>query len=102
MTEEQDQEKKNFNEEENQLEYYENNTIATANAKVPTWLLISYPLIAIWGLACLFLFFNGSRGYLDRGYWQQLQRAANTTMPFENHTYPNLPKEPIVPESELS
>jgi hypothetical protein len=31
-----------------------------------------------------FLFWNGSWGWFDPGYWHQLQRAANTTYPFVN------------------
>lgn len=50
-----------------------------------TWLKISYVLLPIWGIITFFIFWNGSFGWLDRGYWQELQEAANTTYPFVNH-----------------
>jgi len=54
---------------------------------VPRWLMWFYITLPIWGIVCLFLYWNGSAGgWFDRGYWQQLQRAANTTIPFINHS----------------
>lgn len=49
--------------------------------KVPYWLIVTYIILPIWGFFTLFYFWNGSRGWLDPGYWQQLERAANTTYP---------------------
>lgn len=51
------------------------------DAPVPKWLLWSYIILPIWGLITLYIFWNGSWGWLDRGYWKELQQAANTTFP---------------------
>lgn len=45
----------------------------------PRWLYWSYIILPIWGVVTFFLFWNGSHGWLDRGYWQQLEKAADTT-----------------------
>ncbi len=63
------------------IEDYGDEGIASADAKVPGWLKWSYIILPIWGFIWLFLYWNGSVGWLDRGYWQQLERAANTTRP---------------------
>ena len=54
--------------------------------KVPRWLMWTYIILPIWGIFALYLYWNGSVGWLDRGHWQQLQEAANTTYPFVNHS----------------
>lgn len=46
---------------------------------IPRWLITTYIVLPIWGIITLYLFWNGSWGWLDRGYWQQLQQAADTT-----------------------
>lgn len=46
---------------------------------VPRWLIVTYIVLPIFGFIIFALYWNGSSGWLDRGYWQQLQRAANTT-----------------------
>ncbi|GAB4226641.1 MAG: hypothetical protein Tsb0021_02830 [Chlamydiales bacterium] len=62
--------------------------------KVPRWLIWVYVLLPIWGIITLAIYWNGNRGgWLDRGYWEQLQRSANTTYPFINHNNPELDKE---------
>ncbi len=71
-------------EDNEELEYYGDPQIASADAPVPRWLFWSYFFWLTFGLIWFFLYFNGSWGWLDRGYWQQLQRAANTTFPAEN------------------
>jgi hypothetical protein len=59
--------------------------IATKHARVPVWLLSIYLVIHIWGIFWLIFFWNGSEvRALDPGYWNQLQRAANTTVPYKN------------------
>jgi hypothetical protein len=58
---------------------------------VPRWLLISYPILIALGLLWLFLFWNGSRGWLDRGYWSELQSAANTKFPSIEHARKQFP-----------
>jgi hypothetical protein len=69
--------------EEDHIEEYGDAQIASKDAPIPRWLKISYILLPIWGIICLYVFFNGSHGWLDRGYWNQLQRAALTTYPTE-------------------
>jgi len=48
---------------------------------IPLWLKLVYILVPLWGFFALYLYWNGSHGWLDRGYWEQLQKAANTTFP---------------------
>lgn len=65
-------------------EFYGDPGIASKDAKIPQWLKWVYVTLPIWGLITLYLYWNGSHGWLDRGYWHQLQKAANTT---ENPTF---------------
>jgi hypothetical protein len=60
-------------------EFYGDPGIASMDARIPSWLKWVYVTLPIWGLISLYLYWNGSHGWLDRGYWQQLQKAANTT-----------------------
>lgn len=64
-----------------ELEYFGDTGIASAHAPVPRWLLWNYVFWALFGLMWFALYWNGSWGYLDRGHWQELQKAANTTFP---------------------
>ncbi len=68
-----------------EIDYYGDEYIASYHGTVPRWLKYQYAIWIIFGIVWFGLFWNGSWGYLDRGYWQQLQRAANTTIPFGNH-----------------
>jgi hypothetical protein len=68
--------------EDPDLELYGDPGIASKNAKIPTWLICSNWFWVIVGFVGLFLYWNGSYGWLDRGYWSQLQRAANTAYPY--------------------
>ncbi|HEV8052748.1 MAG TPA: hypothetical protein VGP47_09645, partial [Parachlamydiaceae bacterium] len=75
-------EDKELHKEVDDLELYGDPGIASRNAPVPKWLLfVNFSCVAL-GLLWLFLFWNGSYGWLDRGYWSELQRAANTTYPY--------------------
>lgn len=69
--------------EPHELDHYAEN-ITSAHGKVPKRLLILYGVLPIWGIITFIIFWNGSWGWLDRGYWNQLQRAANTTYPYIN------------------
>ena len=69
-----------------EIEFYGDPDIATYHAKVPLFLIITYIVLPIWGLAMAYIYWNGSIGWLDRGYWHQLQIASNTTYPYENHS----------------
>ncbi len=51
--------------------------------KIPRWLFWSYPFWILLGLFWCYYFWDGSWGWLDRGYWYQLEQAANTTPPYE-------------------
>lgn len=75
--------------EDDELEAYPDG-IFSKDAKVAGWLKATYILLPIWGLATLYVFWNGSHGWLDRGYWDQLQKAANTTYPFTNLNDPDV------------
>ncbi|NGX41999.1 MAG: hypothetical protein K940chlam7_00273 [Chlamydiae bacterium] len=62
-----------------ELEKYGDPRIASGNAKIPGWLKVVYFSLPIWGIIWLFLYWNGVSGWLDRGHWNQLEKAANTT-----------------------
>ena len=62
-----------------EIESYGDTGIESKDAKVPIWLLITYAILPIWGIVWFYFFWNGSVGWLDRGYWNQLQKAAQTT-----------------------
>lgn len=60
--------------------------VPTSNENpVPKWLLLTYIVLPIWGIFFGYYFINGTTGWLDRGYWQQLQIGANTTFPARNY-----------------
>lgn len=69
-----------------EIELYGDQSIASGDAPVPRWLKFNYLFWILWGVVWFFLFWNGSWGWLDRGYWQQLQRAAGTVYPFQNQS----------------
>ncbi len=37
-------------------------------------------VVFIWGAYWFYSYSSGSTGWLDRGYWQELERAANTRL----------------------
>lgn len=65
------------------IEEYGDARIRSKDAKVPLWLIVTYIVLPIWGVCSWYYFWNGTQGWLDRGYWHQLQKAAHTTRPFE-------------------
>lgn len=69
---------------EEKMDLYGDPGIASYDAKVPKFLLLTYLLLPLWGVVTFYYFWNGSLGWFDRGYWHELQVAANTTFPFEN------------------
>lgn len=83
-----------------EIEDYGDPGIVSMNAKVPKFLILTYCILPIWGIATLFYFWNGSvPGIMDPGYWHQLQIAANTTLPQENQNV--TPEEkPIIPSEK--
>lgn len=70
------------NEGHPEIEEYGDEGILSANAPIPWWLKLNYVLWIVVGLVTFYFFWNGSVGWLDRGYWNELQRAANTVYPF--------------------
>lgn len=70
--------------EQDDLFQYGDDRIVSADAPIPRWLKWSYIVLVIWGFIWLYLFWNGSWGWFDRGYWAELQKAANTTFPTIN------------------
>lgn len=71
---------------------YGDDKIASNDAKVPTFLIFTYISLPIWGIVWFILFWNGSWGWFDRGYWFQLEKAANTTFPLQNQWSQELPE----------
>lgn len=67
-----------------EIELYGDPGIASYDAKIPKFLILTYILLPIWGIITGYYYWNGSIGWLDRGSWHQLQIAANTTLPYEN------------------
>lgn len=64
---------------------YREEPIPSEENKVPKWLILTYLILPIWGLLALIFYWNGSNNsWFDRGYWAELQQAANTTFPNEN------------------
>lgn len=76
------------------LDIYADGSITSADAKVPHWLKWVFVIMPIWGVLWFYIFWNGSNGWFDRGYWNELQKAANTTTP-----YFNVNKQPETPSS---
>jgi hypothetical protein len=64
------------------IEHYGDPLIASKDAPVPRWLIFNYIFWPLWGIVWFYFFWNGSYGWLDRGYWRELQEAARTTFPF--------------------
>lgn len=61
----------------------------SGHGKIPLWLMLTYIIMPIWGIVAFFLFWNGNiDSWFDRGYWSELQKAANTTYPFVNYDQP--------------
>ncbi len=47
---------------------------------IPTFLKWVYVILPIWGVFWFYMYWDGSAGFLDRGYWRDLEKAANTTI----------------------
>ena len=79
--------------DEHKIDFYGDPRIASGHGKVPGWLKFLYVTLPIVGIIGYCLFWNGSWGWFDRGYWGELQRAANTTYPTQNNTFHPIQKE---------
>lgn len=67
-------------EQEQKLDVYADNEITElVDTKVPTFLKFVYVLLPIWGIIWWVYYWDGSGGFLDRGYWRELQTQARTT-----------------------
>ncbi len=88
--------------ETNEIEFYGDPDISSRDAKVPKFLILTYAILPFWGLLTLYYFWNGSAGWFDRGYWHELQVAANTTFPIVNQNMIPLEKESNEDEQEPS
>ena len=75
--------------DEDHIEEYGDQYITSKDAKVPRWLLFVIAILPFWGIFTFYMYWNGSSGWLDRGYWHQLQIAANTTFPIMNQNDPS-------------
>ena len=64
------------------VEYYGEESIASGDAPIPLWLKINYAIWPVVGFVIFYFFWNGSVGWFDRGYWNELQRGASTVYPF--------------------
>ena len=71
-----------------EVEEYGDQRIASRDEPVPVWLKFNYVFWILWGVVWFYYFWNGSYGWLDRGYWFELQKAASTTFPTENLDWP--------------
>ncbi|MGA8165233.1 MAG: hypothetical protein WB791_09455 [Waddliaceae bacterium] len=71
-----------------ELEEYGDPRIVSGNAAIAWWLKLTYILLPIWGIVWFYLTWNGAVGWLDPGYWDQLEKAANTTFPHQNFNNP--------------
>ncbi len=60
-------------------EYADGEITEYAESTVPRFLKCVYFTLPIWGMVSFYLFWNGSSGWFDRGYWHELQKAAKTT-----------------------
>ncbi len=69
---------------EDEIEEYGDLYINSYDKKIPRWLKFAYVILPIWGLIWFYLYWNGSEGELDRGYWHQLEKAAKTTYEEQN------------------
>lgn len=74
--------------EHDDLELYGDPRIASRDANISKWLLAFYLVVFSWGVIGMILYWNGADGWTDRGYWFQLEHAANTTYPWRNAVDP--------------
>lgn len=66
-------------------DYADHEILEWKDTRVPTFLKFVYVILPIWGVMWWHFFWNGSTGWLDRGFWGDLQHSANTTLPAAEH-----------------
>lgn len=64
---------------DHEIEEYGDANINSYDKKIPGWLKLVYYTLPLWGIFWFYMYWNGSHGWLDRGHWGALQKAANTT-----------------------
>ncbi len=70
------------NQEHSEIEDYGDPGIRSRDGKIPALLIWSYITLPIWGVIAFYILWNGSTGgWLDPGYWKELQAAAKTSFP---------------------
>jgi hypothetical protein len=75
---------------DDEVELYGDPKIASMDANISIWLKIFYVIVFSWGVIGTILYWNGAEGWIDRGYWFQLEKAANTTYPWHNADNPQV------------
>ena len=55
--------------EEDDIELFADG-ISSKDAKISIWLKCLYVILPLWGILWFFLYWNGSTGILERGYWR--------------------------------
>ena len=79
-----DEEDKNYH-----LDTYGDEEVREFHDKpIPKFLKVIYLVLPIWGVIWWGLYWNGSQGFLDRGYWCELEKAAGTTFIQEEPNQP--------------
>lgn len=58
--------------------YGDNEVQEYHDTPIPKFLLAVYMILPIWGVMWWALYWNGSQGFLDRGYWSDLEEVAGT------------------------
>jgi len=84
--------------EDETIETFAGGSISSKDEKVPRWLFFVYALAPLWGIIWFILYWNGSPGWIDRGSWYRLQKAANTVYPIHS---PNFMPDKPPPEKDL-
>lgn len=72
--------------DQDEIESFGDPDIYSGDRPVPKFLLWTYLLLPFWGLIVFFFFWNGSLGWFDRGYWAELQTAADTKYPYQENS----------------
>lgn len=74
--------------DDEEIELYGDPRIESFDRPVPAYLKWTYFILPIWAVITFFLYLNGSWGWLDRGYWKDLQAAAKTSFPIQQYDSP--------------
>lgn len=60
------------------VEFGEHDVNEFDDVGIPFFLKVIYVILPIWGIFWLYTYWEGSGGWLDRGYWKELEGAAKT------------------------